>query len=198
MLSNEEKEITGILRKLNDQDIAFTVDVLGETVVSEKEADDYAKRYLELMQFLRPETSKWPACKSNQTASVSWPALNLSVKISALYSQISPADPETAIREISKRLRPLLQRARELGAFINFDMEHYALKDLTLELFKRIFGESEFAESPKCGLALQAYLKDCEADLNNIIDWSRKQNHRLTVRLVKGAYWDYETTMAEQ
>jgi RHH-type proline utilization regulon transcriptional repressor/proline dehydrogenase/delta 1-pyrroline-5-carboxylate dehydrogenase len=45
---------------------------------------------------------------------------------------------------------------------------------------------------------MQAYLKDCEADLREIITWARGQKRRITVRLVKGAYWDYETVIAQQ
>src|SRR5207245_4586825 len=92
----------------------------------------------------------------------------------------------------------ILRRAKELGAFINFDMESYALKNLTLTLLKTIFAEAEFAAAPACGIALQAYLKDCEADLRGIILWAREHQRRATIRLVKGAYWDYETITAQQ
>ncbi|HWX18851.1 MAG TPA: proline dehydrogenase family protein [Candidatus Binatia bacterium] len=199
MLGNEPKEIVATLREFNEQDIAFTVDVLGEAVVSESEADEYAQRYVDLMDLLGHEIPTWKhRCKSNQSTRGEVPALNLSVKVSALYSQVHPTDPETALEKISARLRPLLRRAKELGAFINFDMESYALKDLTLQLFKTIFAEVEFAEEPACGLALQAYLKDSETDLQGVIDWVRERRHRITVRLVKGAYWDYETLIARQ
>jgi RHH-type proline utilization regulon transcriptional repressor/proline dehydrogenase/delta 1-pyrroline-5-carboxylate dehydrogenase len=77
-------------------------------------------------------------------------------------------------------------------------MESYVLKDLTLRLFKSIFSEAEFASSPACGLAMQAYLKDTEKDLRDIISWSHQQKRRTTIRLVKGAYWDYETVFAAQ
>src|SRR6266446_4563131 len=147
MLGNDEKEIVATLRKLHEQEIAFTVDILGETVVSEAEADQYAQRYLALMELLGKETANWRhPCKSNQSPRGELPALNISVKISALYSQVHPTDPETAVEKISARLRPILRRAKELGAFINFDMESYALKDLTLRLFKSIFSETEFAQ----------------------------------------------------
>jgi RHH-type proline utilization regulon transcriptional repressor/proline dehydrogenase/delta 1-pyrroline-5-carboxylate dehydrogenase len=199
MLGDEPKEIAGVLRKLNDQDVAFTVDILGEAVVSEAEAERYAQRYLELMESLASLIPGWKHhCKSNDSPQGELPALNVSVKISALYSQIQATDPSTAIRKISERMRPILRRAKELGAFINFDMESYALKNLTVELFKQIFSETEFATAPACGLALQAYLKDCEGDLRGIIDWARKRERRVTVRLVKGAYWDYETVIAQQ
>jgi RHH-type proline utilization regulon transcriptional repressor/proline dehydrogenase/delta 1-pyrroline-5-carboxylate dehydrogenase len=199
MLGDDAKEIVAALRQLHEEDIGFTVDVLGETVVSEKEADGYAARYLDLLSLLAREAGKWPLpCKSNLSPRGAVPQLNLSVKISALYSQIHPADPETAVDNISERLRPILWRARELGAFINFDMESYGLKDLTLDLFKRVFAEPEFTSGPACGVALQAYLKDSGADLRDLIGWARVQHRRITVRLVKGAYWDYETITAQQ
>jgi RHH-type proline utilization regulon transcriptional repressor/proline dehydrogenase/delta 1-pyrroline-5-carboxylate dehydrogenase len=199
MLGNDEKEIAATLRKLHERAITFTVDVLGETVVSEAEADQYAQRYLALMDFLGPEVAKWPNPRqSDESPQGRLPLLNVSVKLSALYSQIHPTDPDTAIEKISARLRPILRRAAQLGAFINLDMESYALKDMTLRLFKQIFTEPEFASQPACGLALQAYLKDCEADLAGIVSWAREHSRRLTVRLVKGAYWDYETVIAQQ
>jgi RHH-type transcriptional regulator, proline utilization regulon repressor / proline dehydrogenase / delta 1-pyrroline-5-carboxylate dehydrogenase len=199
MLGNDEKEIIATLRKLHEQDIAFTVDILGEAVVSEAEADQYARRYLDLMDSLAPAVTRWPRpCRSNDSPRGPLPPLNVSVKVSALYSQIHPADPVTAIERIAERLCPILRRANELGAFINLDMESYALKDLTLRLFKHVFAEPEFASQPACGLALQAYLKDCETDLAGIIGWAQQHKRRVTVRLVKGAYWDYETAIARQ
>jgi RHH-type proline utilization regulon transcriptional repressor/proline dehydrogenase/delta 1-pyrroline-5-carboxylate dehydrogenase len=199
MLGNDQKEIVATLRKLHEEDISFTVDILGETVVSEAEADQYAQRYLDLLELLGNELPKWRhSCKSNESPRGLLPALNVSVKISALYSQIHSTDPETAVAQISQRLRPILRRAKQLGAFINFDMESYALKNLTVRLFKTIFAEAEFAASPACGIALQAYLKDCEADLLDIIAWAHEHQRRVTVRLVKGAYWDYETVIAQQ
>ncbi len=199
MLGNDPKEILATLRQLNDQDIAFTVDILGEAVVSEPEADYYARRYLDLMESLGKEVPRWShVCQSNSSSRGQVAPLNLSVKLSALYSQVHAADPETALEKISARLRPILRRARELGAFINFDMESYVLKDLTLGAFKSLFAEPEFATGPACGLAMQAYLRDCEPDLRDLIDWSAQHKRRITIRLVKGAYWDYETVIAQQ
>src|SRR5215475_11987098 len=106
MLGNDEKEIVSILRKLNDQDIAFTVDVLGEAVVSEAEADEYANRYMELLAALGEEIPRWKhACKSNESSRGLVPPLNVSVKIAALYSQIHPTDPYTAIEKTAARMR---------------------------------------------------------------------------------------------
>src|ERR1043166_1319698 len=84
MLGDDEKEIVGTLKKLHEEDIAFTVDILGETVVSEAEADQYAQRYLELIDLLARESAKWQrSCKSNESPRGQLPPLNVSVKISA-------------------------------------------------------------------------------------------------------------------
>jgi len=189
-------EVIATLRKRRKQKIGFTVDVLGETVMSEGEADQYAGRYSDLLEKLADEARNWtdPLGKNVEL----FPVVNLSVKISALYSQINPAAPGDAIVHLGTRLRPLLRRARELGAFINFDMESYALKNTTLELFKTIFTESEFKDWPHAGIVIQAYLRDSESDLHDLIEWGRARGTRFAVRLVKGAYWDYETTKSGQ
>jgi RHH-type proline utilization regulon transcriptional repressor/proline dehydrogenase/delta 1-pyrroline-5-carboxylate dehydrogenase len=122
----------------------------------------------------------------------------VSVKISALYSQMNPADPADAIAHLAPRLRPILRRAKELGAFINFDMESHAHKNATLELFRMLFTEPEFRDWPHAGIVIQAYLRDAEEDLSDLIAWGRERGTRFTVRLVKGAYWDYEKIKSTQ
>src|SRR5213592_3590021 len=189
-------DVLQILRKRRTQKIGFTVDLLGEAVVSEREADEYAARCLELLEILARETQGWtdPLGKNSEL----FPVVNVSVKISALYSQINPADPTDAIAHLAPKLRPILRRARELGAFINFDMESYDHKNITLELFKTIFTEREFKDWQHAGIVIQAYLRDANADLRDLIEWGRARGTRFTVRLVKGAYWDYETMKSRQ
>ena len=189
-------DVMKTLRKRRARKIGFTVDLLGEAIVSEKEADEYAERCLDLLDCLARETRGWtnPLEKNSGL----FPVVNLSVKISALYSQMNPADPADAIAHLAPKLRPILSRARELGAFINFDMESYAHKNITLELFKTIFTEAEFKDWPHAGIVIQAYLRDAETDLRSLIEWGRARGTRFTVRLVKGAYWDYETIKSRQ
>ena len=189
-------DVMKTLRKRREQKIGFTVDLLGEAVVSEKEADEYAARCLELLEHLACETQGWTDPLGD--GAELFPVVNLSVKISALYSQMNPADPADAIAHLGPKLRPILRRARELGAFINFDMESYAHKNTTLELFKTLFNEPEFRDWPHAGIVVQAYLRDAENDLLDLIEWGRARGTRFTVRLVKGAYWDYEKIKSRQ
>jgi len=189
-------DVMKTVRKKRRQRIGFTVDLLGEAVVSEEEANEYAARCQELLEHLTRETRGWtdPLGKNAEL----FPVVNVSVKISALYSQMNPADPADAIAHLAPRLRPILRRAKELGAFINFDMESYAHKNATLELFRMLFTEPEFRDWPHAGIVIQAYLRDAEEDLSDLIAWGRERETRFTVRLVKGAYWDYEKIKSTQ
>src|SRR3989441_10019861 len=125
-------DVMKTLRKRHEQKIGFTVDLLGEAVVSEKETDEYAARCLELLEHLARETDGWSDPLDD--GAELFPVVNLSVKISALYSQTNPADPADAIAHLAPKLRPILRRAKELGVFINFDMESFSHKNITLDL----------------------------------------------------------------
>ncbi|HXN35874.1 MAG TPA: proline dehydrogenase family protein [Opitutaceae bacterium] len=179
--------------------IATTIDLLGETVVSTSEADFFLQRNLDVLGTvagaLAPSTGP---CFSDLGPNGPLPRVNLSVKVSALTPEVHPADHQHSIRALKERLRPILRRAAEIGAFINFDMESYGFKDLTLELFRSILGEEEFRQGPAVGIAVQAYLRDSERDLRDLVAWARKARRPIVVRLVKGAYWDYETILAGQ
>ncbi len=179
--------------------IATTIDLLGETVVSAAEADAFLARNIDVLDTVARAIGRDAApCFSDIGPAGPLPRLNLSVKVSALTPEVHPADPGSSIEALKERLRPILRRAREIGAFINFDMESYGLKDLTLALFRSILSEDEFRERPAIGIAMQAYLRDCEKDLGDLIAWARKARRPIVVRLVKGAYWDFETILAQQ
>jgi RHH-type transcriptional regulator, proline utilization regulon repressor / proline dehydrogenase / delta 1-pyrroline-5-carboxylate dehydrogenase len=199
ILARNGREAVPALRAMRRQRLAFTVDILGETAVSEIEAQHYQTRYLELIESLAQEAGKWPAVEQiDRDDQGEIPRVNISVKLSALYSQVHPADPETAIERISARLRPLMAAAKQRGVFINFDMESTALKDITLEVFKRLLDEPEFQDYPHAGLAFQAYLRDSEGDFETLLGWAMARRRRITIRLIKGAYWDYESVLARQ
>jgi RHH-type proline utilization regulon transcriptional repressor/proline dehydrogenase/delta 1-pyrroline-5-carboxylate dehydrogenase len=61
-----------------------------------------------------------------------------------------------------------------------------------------VFAEDEFRDWPDVGIAVQAYLRDCGNDLKDLADWARRRGTPVWVRLVKGAYWDFESVVAAQ
>jgi len=183
------------LRKMWEEGLAFSVDLLGEACVSDEEAAAYQQKYLDLINNLPSQVASWPAnarLESDHLGAI--PRVNVSIKISSLHARTDPIDTESSIRGLMKGLRPILQAAQQRGVLINFDMEQFALKDLTLELFMRCCEEIPF----HAGLAMQAYLKSGDDDARRVVEWSKRTGRVVTVRLVKGAYWDYETIHAEQ
>ncbi len=63
-----------------------------------------------------------------------------------------------------------------------------------------LLGEEEFRDGPSTGLVVQAYLRDSPALLDRILAWAATDERPspLTIRLVKGAYWDHEVVEARQ
>lgn len=193
----EVDEVLQTVGKLRRQGLAFTLDLLGEAIISEGEADAYQEAYLKLMTGLSSPVNEWPENFQIDCDNVGpIPRVNLSLKLSALYSQFNPIDPKGTGENVKSRLRPLFRTARECGAYLHIDMEHYAFKDLTLEIFKEVLMEKEFRDFADVGIVIQAYLPDAGRDLADLLEWVKKRGTSVWVRLVKGAYWDVETVMA--
>ncbi len=192
---DEVLQTVGKVRKLG---FAFTLDLLGEAIISEPEADAYQQAYLDLIAGLSPEVGNWPENEQIDRDHREWiPRVNVSLKLSALYSQFNPIDPAGTKEAVSRRLKTLLRSAREHDAFINVDMEQYAYKDLTLEIFKQALMEDEFRDFRDVGIVVQTYLPGAEQDLTELLQWVQHRGTPIWVRLVKGAYWDYETVVAQ-
>ncbi|MCH2136208.1 MAG: proline dehydrogenase family protein [Phycisphaerales bacterium] len=185
---------TPMLEKLWKDGIAFSVDLLGEACVSDEEAGAYQARYLDLVDQLPRTTAHWPANERLERDHLGpIPRTNVSIKISSLHARTDPIDTEGSIEGLMHGLEPILKRAAEQGVLVNFDMEHHAFKDLTLELFQRCCEAWDFP----AGLAMQAYLRSGDDDARRMIEWAKATGRQITVRLVKGAYWDQETIEAE-
>ncbi|HEY3968217.1 MAG TPA: proline dehydrogenase family protein, partial [Planctomycetaceae bacterium] len=186
----EVEEVLQTVGRLRKQGFAFTLDLLGEAIISEDEADAYQAAYLKLMSGLTAVVNEWPEhfqIDCDHMGPI--PRVNLSLKLSALFSQFNPIDPRGTGDRVKARLRPLLTAAHECGAYIHIDMEHYAFKDLTLEIFKDVLMEKEFRDYADVGIVIQAYLPDAERDLHDLLAWVKKRGTSIWVRLVKGAYW---------
>jgi RHH-type proline utilization regulon transcriptional repressor/proline dehydrogenase/delta 1-pyrroline-5-carboxylate dehydrogenase len=190
-------EVLAAVTSLRKQGFAFTLDLLGEAVISEREAEDYQKSYLDLIDGLTPTINTWPEhyrLDCDQDGRL--PRVNVSIKLSALVSHFRPADAPGTASAVKARLRPLLRKAREQHAYVHVDMEQHSYKDLTLEIFKQTLLEEEFRDWSDVGIVLQAYLPDSERDLSRLLEWSRERGTPVWIRLVKGAYWDYETVVS--
>ncbi|WP_287127860.1 L-glutamate gamma-semialdehyde dehydrogenase [Candidatus Cyanaurora vandensis] len=187
------------IQQLRKKKLAFSLDLLGEAVISEKEALGYLQRYLDLMPQLAQAAQQWRKLDLiDQADGEDLPRISVSVKLSALYSQFDPLDPVGTERVVSERLGQILHRAKETGCYLHVDMEQYAYKDLTYQIVQRVLMSPEFRGQTGLGLTVQAYLKDSYQDAEQIVAWAKGRGTPVMVRLVKGAYWDQEVIRASQ
>lgn len=185
--------------KLKSAGMDSSLDILGEASISELEAVEYQKAYLkmipEMSARLQSHTDVGNCYKLHGRAV---PRLNVSLKLSSLYSQIDAVDTNGSICAIKRRLLPILQCALKHNTFVLIDMEQYDYKEIILKCFLEILEDEQFSQWPDIGIAMQAYLRDTYDDLARIIEVLKKRCTPATVRLVRGAYWDYETIVAKQ
>lgn len=180
------EETAAALDKILGEGMNYTLDLLGEATLSEKEADNYRDRYVNLIKYL--SAGRAPGD----------PAVDVSLKLSSLTPRFDPVCPEYSSQEARSRLRPILRAAMETGSRVNMDMENHDLRDLTLSVFRDMLDEDEFRDFDGLGIVAQAYLTDAEQSLDGLLESLKSRGRRATIRLVKGAYWDREVILASQ
>ncbi len=193
------KDALGAVEKLRERNLGFTLDVLGEATVSEAEADQYVQTYRALIPALAERARTWKANpRVDGEGAFYTPPINVSVKLTSLYSQMTPLAPAHCVAKLKDRLRLILRSARDNKVALNVDQEQYMYKDIIMRVFMELLDEVEFAEYPFAGIVVQAYLRDAARDVQTLLTWARPRKQPIYIRLVKGAYWDYETVIAAQ
>src|SRR5581483_7238136 len=107
-------EAVEAVRRMRTRGLGFTIDLLGEATITEAEADHVQKQYLDLLAGLSADVNRWPeepAIDRDDRGPI--PRVNVSVKLSALYSQFDPIDPEGTSRAVRRRLWPILKLAKD-------------------------------------------------------------------------------------
>jgi proline dehydrogenase len=189
------------IRQLWEHGAAVSLDLLGEATVTQAEADRYAERCMDALETLAEAAPGWPPQPTLEADSLGpLPRVNLSVKVSALSPLLRPEAPAVGRDDAARRMRPLLVRAKELGAHLHIDMESVDTLEATMDLVFELLDEPELREGPSAGVVMQAYLRESPEQLERVIEWacSTERETPLVVRLVKGAYWDHEVVAARQ
>ncbi|TGL33508.1 proline dehydrogenase family protein [Leptospira perdikensis] len=165
-----------------------TYDILGELALSPKEAKEYLKQYSELIKIL-PEVH--PEINSKLRT-------NISIKCSGIETRLYPEAEEKSIQYLKEALRPILRSAMNKGIGINLDMEQYDLKSIITQTAKDLFLEPEFQFYQHFGIVVQSYLKTSKDELVLWKEYTKRRGTPITIRLVKGAYLEYERIKAEE
>ncbi|MDY7109150.1 MAG: proline dehydrogenase family protein [Planctomycetota bacterium] len=182
-----------VLEKLWRSGLGHTITLLGEECLSEREALAYQEAYLRILRALAAAASSWPVRERAEHDHLGpIPRINVSLKLSALHPALDPVASDAIAPALQETIRPILDEAKRLGAQIHFDNEHRALKDLIFDVFMRC---AEETDTP-IGVVVQAYLQSAEDDAQRLIDFTRRTGRQITIRLVKGAYWDSEDALA--
>ncbi len=180
ILAGENVPLRRHLEFRRREGIRLNINVLGEAVLGECEANKRLSRVLEMMH--REEVNY------------------ISVKLSSLVSQIMTIDHEGSLERVAQKLRVLYRDAQRYGVFINLDMEEYRDLRLTVDAFRTVLSESEFEELA-AGIVLQAYLPDSHGAFEELAAWAQVRHERtgaqIKIRLVKGANLAMEHTEAQ-
>ncbi|MBI4598271.1 MAG: bifunctional proline dehydrogenase/L-glutamate gamma-semialdehyde dehydrogenase [Candidatus Omnitrophica bacterium] len=174
---------------------ASSLDVLGEQILSEQEADRYVTQCLTVLEEAAKAYAQLPP---SVLPVVCGPRLSVSIKPSALTPRFDPISPEDSVERACRRLLPVLKTANDLGGIVYLDMEQYELRDLTLHLVKHLLVHPQAGSHATLGMVIQTYLNDAEMIVEDLLEWLQRHERSLTIRLVKGAYWDYEVALARQ
>ena len=174
VVDSEPERLGTHMRARAAEGFSLNVNMLGEAVLGDAEA---GRRHTEVLDTLdQPDVDY------------------VSVKVSAVVSQLNPWDFDRSLKRVVEALRPLVRAAAASAppTFINLDMEEYHDLELTTEAFRALLGESEFA-AVDLGIAVQAYLPDSFEALRGLVDWHNRlvadgrRSGSIKIRLVKGA-----------
>jgi RHH-type proline utilization regulon transcriptional repressor/proline dehydrogenase/delta 1-pyrroline-5-carboxylate dehydrogenase len=192
-------DATPVLKHLWTEGKAWSVDLLGEATISDHEADRYRDCCVDALHMLAKAAESWdhmPLLEQDHLGQV--PCVQLSLKISALSPHLDPIDPDRSFESVARRLRPIVDAAMRVPASLIFDMEQAETKDLLTGIFTRLFMEPAYRTFPHAGLAVQAYHRATTRDVEALLAWVRQRGTPITMRLVKGAYWDSDTIRYRQ
>ncbi|CAH0350114.1 bifunctional proline dehydrogenase/L-glutamate gamma-semialdehyde dehydrogenase PutA [Aquabacterium sp. CECT 9606] len=163
-------------------------DMLGEGARTWHDADRYLSSYQRALSQLGQQGDK----KARQLPFSQRPGL--SIKLSALHPRFDPSQHEALVRELLPRLEQLARQADVSGVLLTLDAEESFRLELQLDLLARLMP----AAGDGLGLAVQAYQHRALAMIDEVHRLATLHDKRLTVRLVKGAYWDTEIKRAQE
>ncbi|WWO99898.1 MAG: trifunctional transcriptional regulator/proline dehydrogenase/L-glutamate gamma-semialdehyde dehydrogenase [Candidatus Dasytiphilus stammeri] len=174
-------------QKLELQGFRYSYDMLGEAALTYKNAKDYFISYKEAIHAIGKA--------SNGRGIYEGPGI--SIKLSALHPRYNRSQYDRIINELYPILKELTLLARQYDIAINIDAEESDRLEISLDLLEKLCFEPELSEWNGIGFVIQSYQKRCPFVIDSIIDLAQRSNHRLMIRLVKGAYWDTEIKRAQ-
>jgi RHH-type transcriptional regulator, proline utilization regulon repressor / proline dehydrogenase / delta 1-pyrroline-5-carboxylate dehydrogenase len=182
-----------LARSAREPDVGLcSFDMLGEGARTSQDAARYLESYQHAIQVIGAAAPGAGAPRAPHLVS------SISIKLSALEPRYNLLQRERVMQRLTPPLKGLALQAAGLGIQLTIDAEEADRLDLSLDLIEAVAADPATREWPGLGLAVQAYGKRALG----VIDWvaalARRCSRRMTVRLVKGAYWDSEIKRAQE
>jgi RHH-type proline utilization regulon transcriptional repressor/proline dehydrogenase/delta 1-pyrroline-5-carboxylate dehydrogenase len=189
IIAEERPKLTKHLEERKQSQIGQNVNLLGEVVLGDGEAEHRYKHYLKALE--EPDINY------------------ISIKLSGIYAQIHALSYEQNKKELSDLVAAVYQKAidnpytdaqgKKQAKFVNLDMEEYKDTELTLEVFTEVLSRPEFKNYP-AGIVVQAYLPDASGFQKRLLDFAKKRVAKggapIKMRLVKGANLQMESIVS--
>ncbi|AUN94128.1 bifunctional proline dehydrogenase/L-glutamate gamma-semialdehyde dehydrogenase PutA [Pseudazoarcus pumilus] len=165
----------------------YSFDMLGEAAMTDADARVYLAAYLAAARAIG-EAAGARHCDESD---------GMSVKLSALSPRYVWSQPERLREELLPRLASVCHVAAEAGIGLAIDAEEADRLEPSLDLFEALLDDPRLAGWDGLGFVVQAYQKRAPALVDRLVELARMRGRRITVRLVKGAYWDTEIKRAQ-
>ena len=176
-------------RSAREADVGLcSFDMLGEGARTSADAARYLRSYEHAIDVIGAAVRGRP---SQEVSSIS-------IKLSALEPRYSLLQHARVMARLVPQVVALARRAAALGVQLTIDAEEADRLDLSLDVMEALASDAATRDWPGLGLAVQAYSKRAL----DVIDWiaatARAYSRRMTIRLVKGAYWDSEVKRSQE
>ena len=165
----------------------YSFDMLGEAAMTEADAERYYQDYVNAIHAIGQDAAGKGIYEGN----------GISVKLSAIHPRYSRAQHDRVMSELPPRLKELFLLGKKYDIGINIDAEEANRLELSLDLMEALVSDPDLAGYHGIGFVVQAYQKRCPFVIDYLIDLARRNNQKLMIRLVKGAYWDSEIKWAQ-
>ena len=165
--------------KRTDNRLRYSFDMLGEAAKTHADAERYRRAYQHAIGAIRLDNGA------------------ISVKLSALHPRYEPLQAARCVPDLIASLTGLAVVAKDAAVDLTVDAEEADRLEISLDIFAAVLADPRLAGWNGLGLAVQAYQKRAIALIDWIAALARRTQHRIPVRLVKGAYWDSEIKLAQ-
>lgn len=165
----------------------YSFDMLGEAARTHEDAKTYYQSYADALEAIGQVASGKSVIENP----------GISVKLSALHPRYEYLQQERVMQEIPPLLLTLAQQAKKYNIGLTIDAEEADRFDLMLDIFEAVYKHPSLDGWHGLGLVIQAYQKRAPYAINWLADLAKEHGKRIMIRLVKGAYWDYEIKISQ-